>query len=233
MKRETIRHPKTYELAARLGCDRPAALGYLTLLWDFCGEVAPAGDIGKWGDSAIAKACDWNGEPSAFVCALVESRWLDSVQTPSRLIVHDWSQHCEAWVKKKLARARLTFVSGQCPDSVRTTDTLSYPIQSNPNPSNPILSGEQLVELLDLPSTYDTPPLRTALARWIDYRAAKGEPLNAIEIDALLMQWKPADFPAAVQHSIANSYKGVYPPPGIKSGDVPRNPKPIKIKATK
>ena len=54
MKRETLRHPKTYELAAKLGCDRPTVLGYLTLLWDFCGEVAPAGDKGKCWDYAIA-----------------------------------------------------------------------------------------------------------------------------------------------------------------------------------
>lgn len=230
MKRETLRHPKTYDLAARLGCDRPTALGYLTLLWDFCGEVSPAGDIGKWPDSSIATACDWHGDPSAFVCALVDSRWLDSVRTPSRLIVHDWSQHCEAWVKKKLARARLTFVSVHCPDTGRTSDTLSYPILSNPIPSNPNQTGEELVGQMSIPPAYDSPSLRTALARWIDYKIAIDRVPTPMELEALLMQHKPQDFPAAVQNSIANGYKGCVPPGGTKRQDQPQVPKPIKLK---
>ena len=53
MKRETMRHPKTFALMGLLGCTRPEALGYLTLLWDYTGDVAIQGDIGKWRNSMV------------------------------------------------------------------------------------------------------------------------------------------------------------------------------------
>lgn len=138
MKRETLRHPKLYELAACLGCDRPTALGYLALLWDYTGEVAPQGDIGKWTDGAIAMACDWSGEPAHFIDALVLNRWLDRSE-PHRLMIHDWPDHCEQWVKKKLDRAEQQFLAeySPCPDGGRTLAALSNPIQSEPIQSEP------------------------------------------------------------------------------------------------
>ena len=106
MKRETMRHPKTWDLASRLDCSRPEALGYLTLLWDFAAEHAPQGNLGKWPDGAIARACDWPGDPGAFVAALVDSGWLDR-DPDHRLLVHHWWQHKEHWISAKLARAGL------------------------------------------------------------------------------------------------------------------------------
>lgn len=117
MKRETLRHPKSYDLAARLGVTRPAALGILQLLWDYTGEVAPRGDLGKWTDPVIAQACDWTGNPAAFVAALVDAHWLDESED-HRLIVHDWAHHCEEWVVKKLDRMGLDFLP--CYHSRRT-----------------------------------------------------------------------------------------------------------------
>lgn len=109
MKRDCLRHPKVYDLAARLGCDRPSALGYLTLLWDFAGEVSPQGDVGKWADTAIASACDWRGAPDEYIAALVGARWLD-VSEVHRLIVHDWPDHCEDFVRAKLKRRNEGFL---------------------------------------------------------------------------------------------------------------------------
>lgn len=110
MKRETLRHPKMYDLAARLDCSRPEALGYLTLFWDFTAEVATDGSIGKWPDGAIARACDWTGDPGVFIGALVESGWIDLDDT-HRLLVHDWSEHCERWVSAKLAKMGRDFAA--------------------------------------------------------------------------------------------------------------------------
>ena len=58
MKRNTSNHPKVYELAEALKVKRPAALGYLQLLWDFTAEYAPEGDIGRYSDSRIEAALD-------------------------------------------------------------------------------------------------------------------------------------------------------------------------------
>jgi hypothetical protein len=103
MKKEAIRHPKLYDLAARLDCSRAEALGYLTLLFDFTEDSAPRGDIGKWADGAIARACEWMGEPSMFVESLIASGWLDRCAC-HRLRIHDWPDHCQTWVRAKIAK---------------------------------------------------------------------------------------------------------------------------------
>jgi hypothetical protein len=129
VKRETLRHPKTYDLAARLKCRRPEALGYLTLLWDFAAEVAPAGNVGKHSDGAIAGACDWDRDPSEFVDALLASGWIDR-DAKHRLLIHDWPDHCERWVKLKLQRLNLDFAE---PSIERSTEpTTEPPIEPSP-----------------------------------------------------------------------------------------------------
>jgi hypothetical protein len=109
MKRETLRHPKTFDLASRLGIDRARALGILTLLWDWTTEVAVQGDIGKWSNGSIARACEWTDDPDAFVAALVGAVWLDEDEM-HRLIIHDWPDHCERWVRSKLKSMKLEFL---------------------------------------------------------------------------------------------------------------------------
>lgn len=121
MKRETLRHPKTYDLAARLKCSRPEALGFLTLLWDFCSESAPAGDIGKWPDGAIARGCDWPGDPAEFVLALVDSSWLDRSET-YRLVIHDIHIHAEQWWRQKLTKLGMRFVTEAVAPTVSTVE---------------------------------------------------------------------------------------------------------------
>lgn len=164
MKRETLRHPKTYDLACRLNCDRSTALGLLVLLWDFTGDHAISGDVGKWNNGAIARACDFSGDPDVFVNSLVAAGWLDESEQ-HRLVVHDWPDHCEDWVRKKLERASMQFCSHygvkagssvhkkhgtrdaetpvsppECHRSATgvPSESLSEPNRTQPNRSNPV-----------------------------------------------------------------------------------------------
>ena len=121
MKRETLRHPKTYDLAARLNCSRPEAIGFLTLLWDYCADVAPQGDIGKWTDGVIARACEWNDDADAFISALVESGWLDRCDV-HRLVIHDLRDHAARWWKLKLTKVGLDFVTPTAATVERTVE---------------------------------------------------------------------------------------------------------------
>lgn len=157
MKRETLTHPKTLDLTARLGCERPTALGYLTLLWDFAASTAPRGDVGKWPNGAIARACDWRGDPDVFVKALCDAGWIDS-DSEHRLLIHHWADHCERWVKAKLEKLGLRFVvltteGTTVRSAVATTEKakvqnvptaeaspprdLPYPTQTKPNQDTP------------------------------------------------------------------------------------------------
>jgi len=110
MKRALLSHPKTNDLASRLGCNRPAAIGYLALLFDFCAEHSPQGDIGKWVNGAIAKACEWSGDADLFIDSLVKSKWLDEHDT-HRLLIHDWQTNCDNWVRAKVKNMGVEFCS--------------------------------------------------------------------------------------------------------------------------
>src|SRR5688500_1589616 len=98
MKLGTLDHPKTYDLAARLNIGLAQTLGHLTLLWAFTSQKTPHGNIGKWPDGAIARACDWQQNPSDFINALVDAGFLER-HSKHRLIVHDWADHAERWVR--------------------------------------------------------------------------------------------------------------------------------------
>jgi hypothetical protein len=104
MKRGTSNHPKVYLLAEALKVKRPTALGYLQLLWDFAADYAPEGDVGRYPDSRIEAALDWGGARGKLVAALVQSRWLD-VDPTRRFVVHDWLDHAEKSVHRRLERA--------------------------------------------------------------------------------------------------------------------------------
>lgn len=138
MKRETFRHPKLLDLASRLGCSRPEAIGYLQLLWDFTAEYAIQGDIGKHADGAIARACDWQGSADEFVNALLDAGWLDEDET-HRLLIHDWADHCERWVKLKLQKINKAIIEPTIEGSTEgdaegsPSRDQSKPIQTNPN----------------------------------------------------------------------------------------------------
>jgi hypothetical protein len=112
MKLDALDHPKTHDFAARLNVVRPTAIGHLELLWAFTGKNSPRGDIGKWPDGSIARACDWMGPPEVFIQALKDARLVDDDET-HRLIIHDWKDHAAGWVKAKLAKAGVSFLGGQ------------------------------------------------------------------------------------------------------------------------
>lgn len=129
MKLDALDHPKTLDFAARLGVELPTAIGHLELLWAFTAQKSPQGNIGKWPDGAIARACYWNGDPAKFVAALKDSKFVDTDQT-HRLLIHDWHEHAPRWVRAKLSGAKLQFLTivattvGTTDDSVDESETV-------------------------------------------------------------------------------------------------------------
>lgn len=117
LKRGTPRHPKVAMLMHALNLkpkDRPLALGYLELLWHFAAEFAPRGDIGRYENAMIEAAMDWYGRPGRLVEALTTARWVEVREntTVGRvLVVHDWHDHADDSVRKKLIRAHESFLS--------------------------------------------------------------------------------------------------------------------------
>ena len=136
MKRGGPRHPKTCDLAERLGIRRAHAVGHLELLFHFAAEFAPEGDVGRFSDKRIAAALDWGGAPGKLVSALVDSGWLDLHPT-ARLAVHDWGEHADRATLQKLIRAGKTAIQSNHKDTEKVctqSETLCITLGSLPEP---------------------------------------------------------------------------------------------------
>jgi hypothetical protein len=205
-----IDHPKLYDLAARLDVNRPAAIGYLQLLWYFTAQHAVQGNVGKWTDAAIAKACDWEGDPVKFIGAMVAAHWIDADPT-HRLLIHDWADHAEQWVKLKLQKNKLEFAR---PTAIATAMPIAMPIavatpevtaeatadtiaeasslqdKTRPYqdkteiPPIPPESGKRRkaisVDQIEFPSSLDTAEVRASMAEWLEHHRAIGKPYKSV-----------------------------------------------------
>ncbi len=94
------------------------AKGLLQSLWDLTAQSAPRGDIGRFTYDEIAAGLDWRGDPQALIDALVETRWIDQ-HDEHGLIIHDWPDHCESSVHRRLVRAGQRFADGTAPSTSR------------------------------------------------------------------------------------------------------------------
>lgn len=121
MKLDALDHPKTFDFAARLSVSRPTAIGHLELFWHFVAKHAPRGNVGKFPDTSIARACDWTGDPESFLQALLKSALIDASET-HRYLVHDWPQHCPNWVRAQLQKLKTPFFSDLAPTEEGTEE---------------------------------------------------------------------------------------------------------------
>lgn len=110
MKRGTPNHPKVFELADALSVRQPTAVGYLELLFHFTATYAPAGNIGRYEDKRIAAGVNWVGRIDKLIDGLVKSGFVDR-DPVHRLVIHDWHDHADEAVKKRLERAGTPFAS--------------------------------------------------------------------------------------------------------------------------
>lgn len=110
-----LTHPKMRRLSRELRIPLPWAVGTMQMLWVFAKEHYPAGDIGRADDIDIEEAVGWPVERSGeLIPALIAARWLDTDEQ-SRLLVHDWADHCTDFVHLKLFRAGRIFADGTVP----------------------------------------------------------------------------------------------------------------------
>ena len=103
MKRGTEHLLKFKKLKLRLGLSTWETKGLLQSIWDLAAENAILGDVGRFSNADIAFGVEYAKDPDDLIAALVECRWLD-VDPTYRLMIHDWFDHCEDWVKKRVYR---------------------------------------------------------------------------------------------------------------------------------
>lgn len=122
MKNDTPQHPKILDLARTLDINQAWAVGIMEMLWHWAADYVQQGDIGKYANQHIAKAVAWPGDPNQLIDALIHCRWLDESEE-HRLIIHDWSHHCDRGVNSWLATRRLSFADGRRPSLTNFTES--------------------------------------------------------------------------------------------------------------
>lgn len=215
MKLDALDHPKTFDFAARLGVELPTALGHLELLWAFTGKQAPQGNIGKWPDGAIARACYWMGRPDAFILALCESGFIEA-NDAHRLTIHDWHEHAPRWVKSKLKSLGLSFISDT------SEDTSADISNDNEGDVGGDTKGREEKGSEDKPregkarARDDESPVdgldTQAWDRWQSYRTEIRKPLKPASIPAAQRSLAAfgSEQAAVVEQSIANGWQGLF-----------------------
>lgn len=136
MARPTLNgHPKFAHLAGLVGGRGPAR-GYLELIWDAayaCGEPV-IGDARK-----VEAVADWRGARGELVTALVESGFLDVVQTDANgkhlqtFAVHDLEHHAPDYVLKRWQREAERKAKGETVRSIRQRAAASRWKQADAN----------------------------------------------------------------------------------------------------
>ena len=81
-------HRKTRRVARTLDINVPQVIGHLHCLWYWCLTHAPDGNLGECDAFDVADAAMWDGDPEAFVKALLQAGWLDD--DGESWSVHDW-----------------------------------------------------------------------------------------------------------------------------------------------
>ncbi len=165
MKRGTPDHPKTLDLAERLGIEQWGAVGILESIWHFSSRFAVHGDLGKFSDANIARGIGWKGDSELLISALVLSGWLDECQE-KRLIVHDWQDHADDAVQKYISRHNSSFPNpkppiksryypNNCPDKSRQVAKCPPRARALPLPE-PLSKPEPKPEPSGSPSAVDS-----------------------------------------------------------------------------
>lgn len=108
MKREAVGHTKMKKLCRKLQIPTYQGIGILEALWHLTAREAQRGDIGKLSNEDIALGIDYRGDPDELVTALIDCEWLE-VHQIHRLLIHDWAEHADDAVKKRVARSGIGF----------------------------------------------------------------------------------------------------------------------------
>ena len=88
-QQEIARNPKTKRAARALGISLPQLVGHLHILWHWCLDFAPDGDLSEFDAAEIAEAAMWETKPHPFIDALLQNGFLEETEAPGYVIA-DW-----------------------------------------------------------------------------------------------------------------------------------------------
>lgn len=98
-------HPKTVKAGRLLDIRRTSVVGHMVSLWLWALDHAQDGDLSGYDADEIANAAGWDGEPQAFVDALLtcgrqgKAGFLEIVD--EKLLIHDWLEYTGKLIERR------------------------------------------------------------------------------------------------------------------------------------
>lgn len=86
--RDLREHPKLLRFMRETRCNKALAVGALHLLWGWCLDHAPDGELAAYDAFVLADAASWPDDPDKFFTALVKCGFVDVDDKGTR--IHDW-----------------------------------------------------------------------------------------------------------------------------------------------
>jgi len=131
MKAGTEELAKYHDVVDALGIDPPFVGGLLQAIWTFAAKNCPRGDIGRFTNRQIARGIKYSGDIDRLIDVLIATKWLDACDCDMRIIIHDWPDHAEDSVHRKLARAKEWFADGRPPNLSRLLKAERAPLEKH------------------------------------------------------------------------------------------------------
>ena len=214
-------HPKTRKLRKRLG---PSGCWSLICLFLWVAANRWNGDLNGLSNEDIELAAEWDGEPEAFVGALVEVGFLDGEAL--KFTVHDWHEH-NPWAAargmridaaRKAAAVRWErrpdaerMPSASEPDAGRIRDAEKRNAH-HPTQPNPTKKQNAPAVAVALPDWVPTEPWNA----FLEMRKRSKSPMTAHAITIALrdlgkLRVQGQDAGAVLDQSTMRGWKGLFP----------------------
>ena len=198
-------HRKTMRLKRILKIGQAQAIGHLCMLWLWCLDNCPDGDLSSLLDCEIAEAAGYDKKPEDFTAALRESGFLDENNQ-----VHDWYSYAGKLIEKREQnanrmrerRARAEHVQRTCSaraDNVHEKCTATVPNRTVPNRTQPnsSSSGGDAPDWNPFGAAPEAPPDTVE-----SYLSANLPPLTRGNIDELTAIEEAGMQPDAIRYAV-------------------------------
>ena len=131
MKHTAEMSRKFKKLKRRLGRPMYVVKGVLESIWHVGIGEAQDGAIGRFSNEDIAALIEWEDDADKLIDDLVESGWLDRVNSKERLIIHNWELHCPKFLRANMKRHGKTFAQSRLRGASCSEETAQGSIQPN------------------------------------------------------------------------------------------------------
>jgi hypothetical protein len=217
-------HWKTRLIVRLLGTE--SAPLHIIRLWSHC-QTRKTNRFPEWNPEILSAVCKWGGDANVF--------WSAILQTFGRIedgcfVAHQWDE-----VNSSLIASWSNGGKGGRPKKPRDNPRVNP--DSNPvipQVTHGVTDREDKIDKtektektkapkspwdvgfgVELPNSFQTENCLQAVKLWLQYKSERKEGYKKTGLTASLTKWSnefsPAEFPSAVENSIASGWKGIFP----------------------